>query len=184
MLKTLKMARKIILSAGHGGIDPGTSGNGYIERDLAIELRNLIVAELKALGINALVDDDKNALKQTLLWLRGKFTTGDILLDIHWNSAGPDAKGSEIFIPDQSSSFERTLAAELLKCFTIFGFKSRGVRPESQSARKTLGWMRPGAENLLIEVCFISNVLDMKLYQANKHGIARRIALTLNQYSK
>lgn len=79
------MARKIILSAGHGGIDPGTSGNGYIERDLAIELRNLIVAELKALGINALVDDDKNALKQTLLWLRGKFTTGDILLDIHWN---------------------------------------------------------------------------------------------------
>lgn len=178
------MARKIILSAGHGGIDPGTSGNGYIERDLAIELRNLIVAELKALGINALVDDDKNALKQTLLWLRGKFTTGDILVDIHWNSAGPDAKGSEIFIPDQSSTFERMLAGELLKCFTIFGFKSRGVRPESESARKSLGWMRPGAENLLIEVCFISNALDMKLYQANKHGIARRIALTLNQYTK
>jgi hypothetical protein len=44
--------------------------------------------------------------------------------------------------------------------------------------------MRPGAENLLIEVCFISNILDMKLYQANKHGIARRIALTLNQHTK
>ena len=179
------MARKIIISAGHGGTDPGASGNGFIERDLAIELRNLIVVELKSLGVNALVDDDKNALKQTLLWLRGKFTTGDILLDIHWNaSSNPDAKGSEVFIPDNSSSFERTLAGELLKCFTAFGFKSRGVRPESESARKTLGWMRPGAENLLLEVCFISNSLDMKLYQANKHGIARRIALTLNQYSK
>ena len=179
------MSRKIILSAGHGGTDPGASGNGFIERDLAIELRNLIVVELKSLGVNALVDDDKNALKQTLLWLRGKFTTGDILLDIHWNgSPNPDAKGSEVFIPDNSSSFERTLGGELLKCFTAFGFKSRGVRPESESARKTLAWMRPGAENLLLEVCFISNSLDMKLYQANKHGIARRIALTLNQYSK
>jgi N-acetylmuramoyl-L-alanine amidase len=178
------MARKIIISAGHGGVDPGASGNGYIERDLAIELRNLIVAELKILGINALVDDDKNALKQTLLWLRGKFTTGDILLDIHWNSATPDAKGTEVFIPDQSSSFEQTLALEILKCFTIFGFKSRGVKPESQSARKTLGWMRPGAENILLEACFLSNVIDMKLYQANKQGIARKIALTLNQYSK
>ncbi|MCA6489018.1 MAG: N-acetylmuramoyl-L-alanine amidase, partial [Chitinophagaceae bacterium] len=25
--------RKIIISAGHGGTDPGASGNGYIERD-------------------------------------------------------------------------------------------------------------------------------------------------------
>lgn len=179
------MARKIILSAGHGGTDPGATENGYIERDLAIELRNLIVAELKSLGINALVDDDKNALKQTLLWLRGKFTSGDILLDIHWNSSdNPDAKGTEVFIPDESSSFERTFSLELLKCLTMFGFKSRGVRPESESARKTLGWMRPNAENFLIEICFMSNPIDMKLYQANKQSIARRIALTLNQYSK
>jgi len=178
------MARKIILSAGHGGVDSGAVQNGYVERDLTIELRNLIVVELKALGINALVDDDKNALKQTLLWLRGKFSSGDILLDIHWNASdNPDAKGTEVFIPDQSSNFERTLSLELLKCLTSFGFKSRGVKSESESARKTLGWMRPNAENFLIEVCFLSSALDMKLYNSNKQGIARKIALTLTQYT-
>lgn len=77
------MARKIIISAGHGGTDPGASGNGYIERDLAIELRDLIIVELKALGINALTDDNRNALSQTLAWLRGKFSDKDILVDIH-----------------------------------------------------------------------------------------------------
>lgn len=175
--------RKIIISAGHGGTDPGASGNDYIERDLAIELRNLIVSELKALGISALSDDDKNALKQTLLWLRGKFTTGDILLDIHWNAAGnPDANGSEVIIPQIASSFEKDLAAAILKCFTSFGYRDRGVKPETETARKSLGWMRPNAENILIEVCFISNLTDMKLYQANKQGIARRVAATLAHF--
>lgn len=175
--------RKIIISAGHGGTDPGASGNGYIERDLAIELRNLIIAELKALGISALSDDDKNALKQTLLWLRGKFTTGDILLDIHWNAAGnPDANGSEVIIPQIASTFEKDLAAAILKCFTSFGYRDRGVKPETETARKSLGWMRPNAENILIEVCFISNLTDMKLYQANKQGIARRVAATLAHF--
>lgn len=184
-LQKKTMPRKIIISAGHGGVDPGAGRNGYIERYLAIEFRNLLVAELKALGINALVDDDKNALKQTLLWLRGKFVSGDILLDIHWNdSDNPEAKGAEVFIPDNSSKFERTLGLEILKSITSFGFKNRTVRPESASARKTLGWMRANAENILIEMCFLSNALDMKLYQANKHGIARKLALTLKQYSK
>ncbi len=176
--------RRVIISAGHGGTDPGASGNGYIERDLAIELRNLIVAELKSLGVSAIIDDDKNALKQTLLWLKGKFSSGDILLDIHWNaSANPEAKGSEVIIPESASAFEMNLAKELLKCFVFFGFRARGVRSESETARKTLGWMRPNAQNVLIEVCFITNLTDMKLYQANKWGIARKIAGVLKSKS-
>lgn len=177
--------RKIFLSAGHGGTDPGASGNGFIERDLAIELRKLIVAELKKLNIEASVDDDRNALSQTLAWLRGKFSNKDILVDIHWNAAvNPDAKGSEVIVPDASSEFEKNLGRSILKIFTDLGFRDRGVKPESLTARKSLAWMRPSAENILIEVCFISNNTDMKLYQANKNTIARRIALTLNHYAK
>lgn len=179
------MARKIIISAGHGGTDPGASGNGYIERDLAIELRNLIVAELKALGVNALTDDNRNALAQTLAWLRGKFGSKDILLDIHWNAAAnPEARGSEVIIPAVASDFEKRLARALLSVFAALGFRDRGVKDETLTARKSLGWMRPNAENILIEVCFISNSLDMKLYQANKNTIAKRIAHVLNQFSK
>jgi N-acetylmuramoyl-L-alanine amidase len=179
------MARKIIISAGHGGTDPGASGNGYIERDLAIELRDLIIVELKALGINALTDDNRNALSQTLAWLRGKFSDKDILVDIHWNAAGnPEARGSEVIIPTVASDFEKKLARALLSVFSALGFRDRGVKPETLTARKSLAWMRPNAENILIEVCFISNSLDMKLYQANKHTISKRIAHVLNQFSK
>lgn len=181
----LKVNRKIIISAGHGGTDPGAVSGSYIERNLTIELRNLIVTELKALGVSALVDDDKNALKQTLAWLRGKFGSRDILFDIHWNAASnPEAKGSEIIIPDVASQFEKDLAKALLKVLTELGFRDRGVKPEALTARKRLGWMRPVAENVLIEVCFISNITDMKLYEANKQNIAKKIASVLRHYSK
>jgi N-acetylmuramoyl-L-alanine amidase len=179
------MSRKIFLSAGHGGTDSGAVGNGYVERELTIDLRNHVVRELKALGVTPFTDDNKNALSQTLAWLRGKFASKDILLDIHWNaSSNPEAKGSEVIIPDVSSQFEKDLAKSLLKVFTEVGFKDRGVKPEALTARKRLGWMRPVAENVLIEVCFISNITDMKLYEANKNNIAKKIASTLNHYSK
>jgi N-acetylmuramoyl-L-alanine amidase len=179
------MSRKIFLSAGHGGKDSGAVGNGYVEKDLTIELRNLIARELKALGIVPSIDDDRNALSQTLAWLRGKFKSIDILLDIHWNAASSaQAKGSEVIIPDSASQFEKELARALLKVFVDLGFKDRGVKPEALTARKKLGWMRPHSENVLIEVCFISNAVDMKLYEANKNNIAKRIASVLNQYSK
>lgn len=175
--------RKVILSSGHGGSDPGASGNGYVEKDLTIEFRNLLVDELKSLNINALVDDDRNALKDTLSWLRGKFSSKDILIDIHWNAAGTsEAKGSEVIVPDVASSFEKTLSKALLKVLTDLGFRDRGVKPESLTARKSLAWMRPSAENILIEMCFITSPLDMKVYQANKKTIARRMAAIIQQF--
>jgi N-acetylmuramoyl-L-alanine amidase len=177
------MARKLIISAGHGGTDSGAVGNGYVERDLTIELRDLIVIELSSLGIKAEADPNQNALKETLSWLRGKFGSRDILFDIHWNAGPAAAKGSEVIVPEVSSDYEKKLAEALLKVLTDIGFKSRGVKPESETARKTLGWMRPVAENVLIEICFISNATDMKLYQANKHTIAKRIANVLKTFS-
>lgn len=178
------MARKLIISAGHGGIDSGAVGNGYIERDLTIELRDLVVSELSSLGVKAETDPNQNALKETLAWLRGKFGSRDVLFDIHYNAGPAAAKGAEVIIPDVSSDYEKKLAEALLKVLVDVGFKNRGVKPEALTARKKLGWMRPVAENVLIEICFISNATDMKLYQANKHTIAKKIANVLKTFSK
>jgi N-acetylmuramoyl-L-alanine amidase len=184
------MPRKIFITAGHSdgkgpSADRGASGNGYVEGNLAIELRDLIIRELKIFhGVDAITDSNSNALVQTLSWLKGKFGAKDILFDIHWNAGGPDGKGTEVFLPNESSSFENELARTLLKIFTDIGFKYRGIKPESESARKTLGWMKPAAENILLEVCFITNLTDMKLYEANKNLIAKKIATVLKEFSK
>ena len=173
------MNRKIIISAGHGGNDPGAVANGYTERDLAIEFRELLVKELLLLGVKPLIDDNKNALKQTLAWLTGKYSSKDILLDIHWNAASSKARGTEVIVPDNASIFENNFAKNILNVFVSNGFVNRGVKPESQTARKRLGWMRPPAENILIEVAFITNILDMNLYQNLKYKLAKELAFVI-----
>lgn len=173
------MNRKIIISAGHGGNDPGAVANGYTERDLAIEFRELLVKELLLLGVKPLIDDNKNALKQTLSWLVGKYSSKDILLDIHWNAASSKARGTEVIVPDNASIFENNFAKNILNVFVSNGFVNRGVKPESQTARKRLGWMRPPAENILIEMGFITNLLDINLYQNLKYKLAKELAFVI-----
>lgn len=179
------MARKVFVSSGHGGNDTGAVEGIYIERDLAIEFRNLLVKELQILGVECSIDADVNALKQTLDFIKGKFLPSDILLDIHFNAGG--GTGVEIIVPNVSTPFEKQLAQRIADVInTVTGLKKRGggVKPESETARKTLGWMRPNSENILIEMCFIDNKTDMAVYNLNKYRIAKEIAKILSDFSK
>jgi len=171
-----KMKRKIILSAGHGGSDPGAVSGKYIERDLAIDFREEIALALSRIEVCPVMDPNPNALKATLSWIKGRFEKDDILLDIHWNAASPTAQGTEVIIPKIYSTFEQNFAQELLNIFASYGFKSRGIKTEDKTPRKSLGWMRPVAENILIEVCFLTNKKDMENFEKNKLELASKIA--------
>ena len=45
------MAKKVVLDAGHGGDDPGTSANGIVEKELTLKISNYIHNRLDELGI-------------------------------------------------------------------------------------------------------------------------------------
>ena len=179
------MARKIFISAGHGGVDGGASHGGYTERDLAISFRNALVKELSVLGISAQTDPDSNGLAKTLSFIKGKFGAKDILVDIHFNAGG--GTGTEVIIPNVSTPFEKQLAQRIADVInTVTGLKKRGggVKTEADTARKTLGWMRPNSENILLEICFIDSKTDMTVYALNQFKLAKEIAKVLSDFSK
>ena len=176
--------RTIFLSAGHGGNDVGAVGNGYNEADLTIELRDLVLKCLKQLGAKVVIDDNKNALAQTITFFKNKVAKDSILLDIHWNSFNETSTGTEVLVPATPTKFETDLATDLSKVIAnTLNIKNRGVKTELQSARKSLGWMRLTGENVLIETCFISNKNDMDSYQKNKEELAKKIAIVLFEYA-
>lgn len=43
---------KVVVDAGHGGSDPGASGNGIIEKDLTLAISQYMYDLLKSKGVN------------------------------------------------------------------------------------------------------------------------------------
>lgn len=183
--------RKIFIGAGHSnkvGKDRGAAGNGYIEGELAVEFRDLIVSELKEIGITPIIDENQNILSETITKFKNITSPNSIVLDIHWNAATPKATGTEVLIPKEFTTFEKTLAEKIaLTVSETLGIVKRGnngVRTEAESHHGRLGWMRLNGENILLEVCFISNESDMIKYQKNKKILALNIAKILFEYSQ
>jgi N-acetylmuramoyl-L-alanine amidase len=174
----------IFLSAGHHLADPGASGNGYIERDLAIELRDLIASELRLLGASFILDKDVETLAEYLQ--RIQTGSGSVVFEVHWNAATPSATGTEMFIPDGRRIPDcRPMAQEIASFYaSAMRIKSRGVKTASQSNRGKLGIMAESGIVVLAEVCFISNRDDMAAYQAAKNLIANGTAKILVKYDK
>jgi N-acetylmuramoyl-L-alanine amidase len=186
--------RKIFISAGHSNVpgkDRGAAGNGFIEGELTVELRNLLICELHELGITAIVDQNDSILSHSLNFFKNLTTNKDIVLDIHWNAATPQATGTETLVPSDPSDFEMKLAHSISSCISETlnipmrgnhgGYK--GVKTEASSHHGRLGWMRLTGENILMEVCFISNKNDMDSYQKEKENLAKKLAKILFDYA-
>jgi len=173
--------RKIFISAGHSNVsgrDRGALGvNGTIEGELTVALRKKVVSELNRLGANPITDIDRNVTRETVTFMIRNLVSRDIAIDIHFNAATKTATGTEVLIPFKSSEFERHLGNLLsYNIATVLGIRNRGLKTEANSARGRLIFMTPNCENILIEVCFITNENDMKAYNEKQNQVATIIA--------
>jgi N-acetylmuramoyl-L-alanine amidase len=187
----MKQNRAIFISAGHSNNpnrDRGASGNGFVEGELTVELRELICEELDLLGLKYTLDDNDSVLRDTINFFKKLTTPNCILLDIHFNAFHlPTATGTETLVPKDYSDFERKLAESLSEAVhSILKIPKRGrqgVKTELESHHGNLGWMRLVGENVLMEICFITNPNDMKAYQEKKQELAKEIACVLFDYA-
>jgi len=174
------MKRRIAASAGHSNVpgqDMGAQGNGIIEGNETVVLRNLIVQEFRNRKEPISVDPDSNVTFKTVALFKQYFGKEDILLDIHFNaSSNPKATGCEVLVPAYMDIQERDLATNLVAAVSgVLNISNRGVKTELQSARKKLLWMSIPAITVLLEVCFISNPSDVSKYNAHKEELAKVI---------
>ena len=171
---------KILLISGHGAGDPGAIGtyNGktYKEADLTREVVSAVAKKLKECADVTVYDQKRNAYtdyKVGVLNKNANFTQYDFVLEVHFNAFKADSgdgrtKGVEIFAKSGSS-----IEPAICKNIAALGFTNRGVKSSGFAVINTA--RSKGVRAALLEVCFIDDADDMKLYLAKKEQVVDAI---------
>ena len=158
---------KHLVIAGHGKqpsgrIDYGAEGNGYKENNLTKELCTLMDAYAGE-EMSFITDHDVYGYRNM-----GIHTGWDSITEIHFNAFNTQAFGCEVLI---HADFEPDALDKKLLAVLDTYFVSRDIKKRSDLYNMNV-CKEKGFNYRLIEVCFIDNANDMKIYQANKKAIA------------
>ena len=188
----------IFLLRGHGNGDPGACANGYTEENLAQVIVNRVVELLKGKGVKVFTNSktQNNYVSNCLIGHTFNYKFG---YTIHLNSASASANGTEIFVPinEQYVNTESKMCKEIANTLGIAvrGVKSRDYNSEATHLRiekdgskgtdyyKEIrqSWQN-GLSHSIIELCFISNLNDVKQLINKKEKVCRVIANNILLY--
>lgn len=173
----------IVIDAGHGGSDPGATGNGLREKDITLAVALLVTAKLK--GYDVIVYNTRTTDRFLSLSERARFSNSknaDIFVSIHVNSATiVTANGVETFSFNRATNnngknLAQAIQDELVK---ISLFKSnRGIKTANFAVLR-----ETNAPASLVELGFIKNTHDAKLLKNNLDELAEAITLGIIKYA-
>lgn len=108
---------KIVIDAGHGGDDPGASGNGIIEKDLTLKISQYMYDRFRDLGIpvkmTRTTDETISPTERVKRVLDAYGNSNDVIvISNHINAGGGD--GAEVIYPLRSTSTLPNLILEQL----------------------------------------------------------------------
>lgn len=89
----------VVLDAGHGGHDPGNLGNGYLEKNIALNIVLQIGAHLEKNGVKVIYTRKDDTFVD--LFKRGEIANkanADLFVSVHCDSHHSDAHGAGTFV--------------------------------------------------------------------------------------
>lgn len=168
----------ILISAGHSNVpprDPGAvSKDGkHVEAVLALRMRDAVSKLLREKGLSVIEDgaDGVNEpLRKAILLAR----RADYALEFHFNAGPPTATGIEALSLPSKKVFAQKLCAaiELATNFKLRGDK--GWKNQDAGQHPRLGFCQAGG--VVVELCFLSNPSDIRIYLEKENRIALELA--------
>lgn len=178
---------KIVIDPGHGGDDPGASGNGIIEKNLTLDISKYMYDRFKELGIPVtLTRDNDTTLSPTervnkILSAYGN-NPNVIVISNHLNSGG--GKGAEVIYALRNNP---TLANSILNNIGEAGQTTRRIYqrrlPSDTSKDYYFIHRNTGiTEPLIIEYGFIDDTSNNKFLNNNYKELAEAVIKAVTNY--
>lgn len=176
---------KVFIGVGHGGSDPGATGNGFQEKDLNLSIALACRDTLAGSGVDVEISREADITSSLEERIRqcNQFDP-DLALDVHNNAGGGD--GAEVY-HHYAGGTGKTLAENILSEIVAIGQNSRGTKVKLNSAgRDYFGFIRQtSAPAVIVECAFVDNATDIQMVgTADKQkrmgqAIARGVLKTL-----
>lgn len=152
----------LLLDAGHGGKDPGSSANGIVEKQINLTIMQKVANKLQGSGIKVYVTRNSDVYPANGDRAKTANAIADAMVSIHMNSATAVANGTEVLFANHSNDATSKLTskkfAEIVQRSIIAatGNTDRGLkdRPDILILNSTK------VPTILIETVFISNPGD------------------------
>ena len=160
-----RATKKIVIDAGHGGSDPGTSGNGIVEKDYTLKISEYMKNRFDELGIESSLtrtDDSTLSPSDRPKKAQSFYGTGNdvILISNHINAGGGD--GSEvIYSLRNSDNLSRRIASEIAKTGqNVRKYYQRRLPSNPSKDYYYILRDTPNNESIIVEYGFVDSTLD------------------------
>lgn len=164
-----KSMTKIWIDAGHGGKDPGASGNGLVEKNWVLATAKQLQTELVKAGFEV----GMTRTNDTFLELRerAKKANGfkvDLFISLHFNAGG--GKGYEDYIytsvPAKTVEMQKIIHRNIITKISKHGMTDRGMKKANFAVLR-----ETAMDAILLEAGFCDStdafILNKKTYQTD-----------------
>ena len=168
------MSRKVFISVGHGGSDPGAVANGLNEKDVNLIISLECIKVLQRHGVTVLASRLKDENDTTKIKECNAFNP-ELAVDIHNNAGGGD--GCEIYHYSKGG-LSKTAAQNVLNEIVAIGQNSRGLKTKKNAlGGEYYAFIRQTvAPAIIVECAFLDNKTDVQIIdteaEQQKFGVA------------
>jgi N-acetylmuramoyl-L-alanine amidase len=148
----------VVVDAGHGGHDPGTtSANGIREKDINLDVATRVAGILQQRGVSVVMtrSDDRYPELEERADIANR-RNADLFVSIHSDS-NPDRsrQGFTVYVARAASSDARQAADSIHQAMAATGAESHGIR---EAEYKVL--INTSGPAVLVEIGYLSNAQD------------------------